>query len=191
LDIKREPPKQTKKIIGYSAGILGLVAVTIAVTRLKPAAPPVERGTLWIDTVKFGPMTRDVNAPGTLVPENVRNITALTAGRVEELPVRPGINVTPATVLVVMSNPDEKITQLQNESALNQAIGALAALKTNLHQADLSQAGVVASTRTQYLDDVRQAAVQDSLSTKKLASTNDVAAAHDRADELRMRLDIE
>ena len=60
LDIKREPPKKTKKIVGAGLGLVAIVAVTVAISRLRPAAPPVERGTLWIDTVKQGSMTRDV-----------------------------------------------------------------------------------------------------------------------------------
>ena len=191
LDIKREPPKKTKKIIAYGAGLIAIVAVSIGISRLKPAAPPVERGTLWIDTVKRGMMTRDVNAPGTLEPEYVRNITALTSGRVEELPVRPGISVTNNTLLVVMSSPDEQIKELQYEQSLNQAIGNLANLKTTLHQQILSQQSNLASTRTSYNDAVRQATVQDSLAKKKLSSPNDVAAAHDKIDEYKQRMDIE
>lgn len=191
MDIKREPPKKTKKIIAYGLGLGAIVAVSVAVSRLRPAAPPVERGTLWIDTVKQGSMTRDVNAPGTLVPDNPRNITALTSGRVESLPVKPGINVTPSTVLVVMSNPDEDIKQLQNEQLLNAAVGQLAQLKTSLHQQILQQQGTVASARTQYNNAVRAAAVQDSLATRKLSSANDVAAARDAMVEAKQRLDIE
>ena len=191
MDIKREPPKKTKKFIAYGAGLTAIVAVSIGISKLKPAAPPVERGTLWIDSVKRGTMTRDVNAPGTLEPEYVRNITALTSGRIEELPVKPGIPVTTNTVLVTMSSPDEQIKELQYEQSLNQAIGNLASLKTSLHQQILSQQSVVASTRTAYNDAVRQAAVQDSLATKRLASTNDVAAAHDKINEYKQRIDIE
>ena len=191
MDIKRDPPKKTKKIIMYGAGLVAIVAVSIAVSRLKPAAPPVEFGTLWIDTVKRGPMTRDVNAPGTLEPEYVRNVVALTSGRVEELPIRPGVPVTQGSLLVVMSNPDEEIKQLQAEQALNQAVGQLASLKTTLHQQILQQQGTVANTRTQYNNAVRQAAVFDSLATKKLASANDVAGARDAATEFKARLDIE
>ena len=191
MDIKREPPKKTKKFIAYGAGLTAIVAVSIGISKLKPAAPPVERGTLWIDSVKRGTMTRDVNAPGTLEPEYVRNITALTSGRIEELPVKPGIPVTTNTVLVTMSSPDEQIKELQYEQSLNQAIGNLASLKTSLHQQILSQQSVVASTRTAYNDVVRQAAVQDSLATKRLASTNDVAAAHDKIIEYKQRIDIE
>jgi len=191
LDIKREPPKQTKKYIALSAGLIGIVAVSVGIARLKPAAPPVEKGTLWFDTVKRGDMSRDVNAPGTLEPENPLNITALTSGRVEELPVRPGVPVTSSTVLVVMSNPDEDIKELSDKQQLNQAIGALAQLKTNLYQAILSQQGLVVSQQTAYNNAVRQAVVDDSLAAKKLVSANDLAAAHDAATEAKQRLDIE
>src|SRR3569833_2713392 len=109
MDNKREPPNQTMKYIMYGAALAGIVAVSIGVRRLKPAAPPVERGTLWIDTVKRGPMPRDVNAPETLEPEYVRNVTALTSGRIEDQPLKPGVNVKAGDVLVVMSNPDEEI----------------------------------------------------------------------------------
>ena len=130
MDIKRDPPKKTKRYIGIAVGVLGVVAVSIGISRLQPAAPPVERGTLWFDTVKRGTMSRDVNAPGTLEPEYVRNITALTSGRVEDLPVKPGVTVTTSTVLVVMSSPDEEIKTLQDEQQLNLAVGNLASLKT-------------------------------------------------------------
>ncbi|HVX38054.1 MAG TPA: HlyD family efflux transporter periplasmic adaptor subunit [Gemmatimonadaceae bacterium] len=191
MDIKREPPKKTKKYVLGSVGIVALAAVTVAVSRLKPAAPPVERGTLWFGVVQRGEMKREVNAPGTLEPEYVRNITALISGRVEELPVQPGISVTPSTVLVVLSSPDEQIKELQYEQQLNQAVGNLATLKTNLHQQILSQQGVVATSHTQYNNAVRLAAVQDSLAKKNLASANDVASAHDQITEMKQRLDIE
>ena len=191
MDIKREPPKKTKKIVGASLGLVAIVAVTVAISRLRPAAPPVERGTLWIDTVKQGSMTRDVNAPGTLEPEYVRNVVALTSGRVEELPVQPGINVTSQTLLVVLDNPDVRLQLLSDQQSLNNAYSGLATLKTSLHQALLAQQGVIANMQTQLNAALRQAAVQDTLSKKGLASAYDVAAAHDAADELRQRADIE
>lgn len=191
MDIKREPPKKTKKYILIGLGVVAIAAVSMSLSRLQPAAPPVERGTLWFDTVKKGMMTRDVNAPGTLEPEYVRNVTALTTGRVEELPIKPGVAVQQGTLLVVMSNPDEDIRLLQNEQALNSAVANLASLKTSLHQQVLTQQGQVASMRTQYNDAVRKAAVQDSLAKRNLASANDVAAARDALDELRQRLDLE
>jgi len=191
LDIKREPPKKTKRYIFLALGLVGIVTVSVAISRLQPAAPPVEKGTLWFDTVKRGEMKREVNAPGTLEPEYVRNITALINGRVEELPLKPGVTVTPSTVLVVMSSPDEDIKQLQDEQALNAAVGNLASLKTTLHQQILSQQATVATMRTQYNNAVRTAAVQDSLAKRQLSSVNDVAAARDLVDEMRQRVDIE
>jgi HlyD family secretion protein len=191
LDIKRDPPKQTKKYVAITLGLVAIVAVSIGISRLKPAAPPVEKGTLWFDTVKRGPMTRDVNAPGTLEPEYVRNITALTSGRVEDLPVKPGMMVTTNTVLVTLSSPDEEIKALQYDQNLNQAVGTLASLKTTLHQAILSQQGSVAAARTQYNNAMRLAAVQDSLAKKNLASANDVAQQHDLAVEMKQHVDIE
>lgn len=191
MDIKREPPKKTKKIIGWSLGLVAIVAVTIAIGRLRPAAPPVERGTLWIDSVKRGTMTRDVNAPGTLEPEYVRNVVALTSGRVEELPVQPGINVTSKTLLVVLDNPDVRLSLLQDQQTLNNAYSSLSTLKTSLHQSMLAQQGIIASLQTQYNAALRNAAVQDTLAKKNLASANDVAAAKDAATELQLRSDLE
>jgi HlyD family secretion protein len=191
LDIKRDPPKQTKKYVAIGVGLIGIVAVSIGISRLQPAAPPVEKGTLWFDTVKRGPMTRDVNAPGTLEPEYVRNITALTSGRVELLPVKPGVPVTTSTVLVVLTSPDEEIKALQYQQQLNSAVGLLASLKTSLKQQILGQQGQVATMHSQYNNAVRLAAVQDSLAKKNLSSANDVAAAHDQIFELKQRQDIE
>jgi HlyD family secretion protein len=191
LDIKRDPPKQTRKYVLLSLGLIGIVAVSVGISRLKPAAPPVEKGTLWFDTVKRGEMKREVNAPGTLEAMYVRNVTALTSGRVEELPVRPGVSVTPQTVLVVMSSPDEEIKALQYQQQLTSSVASLASLKTSLHQQILSQRGVVANMRSQLNDANRLAAVQDSLAKRNLASANDVAKGHDLVTELRQRMDLE
>jgi multidrug resistance efflux pump len=189
VDIKRDPPKKTKRYIGIGLGLVAIVTVSIAVSRLKPAAPPVEKGTLWFDTVKRGPMTRDVNAPGTLEAMYVRNVTALTSGRIEELPVRPGVPVTSNTVLVVMSSPDEEIKELNNQQAVALAVGQLANLKQSLRQQILNQQGNVASLQTQYNTAMRNVAVQDSLVKLKLVSFNDAAGARDLANEMKQRLD--
>lgn len=191
MDIKRDPPKKTKQIIGWAVGIVAIGGITVVISGLKPAAPPVERGTLWIDTVKRGEMTRDVNAPGTLKPEYVRNVVALTSGRVEELPIQPGVNVKPTTVLVVLDNPDVRLTLLQDQQSLYSSYASLASLKTSLHQQLLTQEGAIASMRTQYNAAVRTAAVDDSLAKRNLVSANDAAAARDAIAEMKQRVDIE
>src|SRR5690349_16016049 len=135
-------------------------------------------------------MTRDVHAPGALEAMYVGNVAGLASGRVEELPIRPGVQVNPSTVLVVLSSPDEDIKELTNEQALNQAVGNLASLKNQLRQQILSQQSLVASTLAQYNNALRLANVQDSLFKKQLSPKNDVDAAHDNATEAKARLDI-
>lgn len=191
MDIKREPPKKTKTYVIWGGALLGVIVVSLGISRLKPAAPPVERATLWIDSVRRGEMTREVHAPGTLVPEHIRIIAAVTAGRVEALPVRPGITVTPTTSIVELSNTDVELQSLQYEQNLMQAMGTLATLKTSLQQQLLTQEGTVATTNTLYQNAMRNVAVYDSLDRKKLASANEVAAARDAAAELKTRLDVE
>ena len=191
MDIKREPPKKTKKYIAGGVAIVGVLVISAFISRLRPAAPPVERATLWIDSVKKGDMTISVNAPGTLVPEHIRIIVATTSGRVETLPVRPGATVTPDQTILTLSNPDLDLQTLQYQQQLTQSYSALAQLKTALQQGLMTQEGAVAQLVTQYQNAVRQAAVEDSLDKKGLAGKNEVAAAHDLATELKRRLDLE
>lgn len=191
MDIKREPPKKTKKYIAGGVAVLGVLVISAFISRLKPAAPPVERATLWIDTVKKGDMTISVNAPGTLEPEHIRIIVAIEGGRVESLPVRPGATVTADQTILTLSNPDLDLQTLQYQQQLTQAYTALAQLKTTLQQGLMTQEGAVAQLVTQYQDAVRTATVADSLDKKGLSSPNEVAAAHDKMSELKRRLDLE
>jgi HlyD family secretion protein len=191
VDIKRAPQKNTKKYIGYGLGLLVVAAVTVGLVRLRPAAQSVARETLIIDSVKRGDMIRDVSAPGTLVPEHIRIISALTAGRVDILPLRPGAHVDPGSLVVVMSNPDVDLQVLQEDQTLSTTISAAASLRTSLQQAEMSQNNTLAQLRTQYNLAERNAAVQDSLDKKGLAGRNDVAAARDLMVQLKTQLDIE
>jgi len=191
LDIKRDPPKKTKKYIAGGVALVGVLVISSFISRLKPAAPPVERATLWIDTVKRGEMVRSVSAPGTLVPEHIRIIVATTSGRVETLPVRPGETVTPISTILTLSNPDLDLQTLQYQQQLMQSYAALAQLKTSLQQGLMTQEGAVAQLVTQYQKAERDATVVDSLNKKKLSSPNEVAAAHDLVSELKRRLDLE
>ena len=191
MDIKRDPPKKTKKYIAGGVALVGVLVISSFISRLKPAAPPVERATLWIDTVKRGEMVRSVSAPGTLVPEHIRIIVATTSGRVETLPVRPGETVTPISTILTLSNPDLDLQTLQYQQQLMQSYAALAQLKTSLQQGLMTQEGAVAQLVTQYQKAERDATVVDSLNKKKLSSPNEVAAAHDLVSELKRRLDLE
>ena len=104
MDIPRKSAARKRRLrrVLYAVIVLGAVAlITLGVTRLKPAAPSVERSTVWIDTVKRGPMLRQVRGLGTLVPEDIRVIAAATQGRVEQIPIKPGTAVS-APVLWLM-----------------------------------------------------------------------------------------
>lgn len=191
MDIKREPPKKTKKYVAGAVVIVGVLVISAFISRLRPAAPPVERATLWIDTVKKGDMTISVNAPGTLEPEHIRIIVAIEGGRVESLPVQPGASVTPDQTILTLSNPDLDLQTLQYEQQLTQAYAALAQLKTTLQQGLMTEEGAVAQLVTQYQDAVRTAAVADSLNKKGLSSPNEIATDHDHVVELKRRLELE
>ena len=193
MDIKREPPKNTKKYVLYGLGLAAIATVTVALAKMKPAAQSVDRQILIIDEVKKGDMVRDVSAPGTLEPERERIVTALTPGRVEEMPLRPGANLKQGDIIVVLNNPDEALQSLTFRQAYQAAISAQANLKTSLQQQALGQESAIRSARTAYNTAIRQMAMLDSLEKKQkgLASAYEIAAAKDLLEESKTRFDVE
>ena len=191
MDIPRQPRPKRGRIALVAGGALAIVAGSVALTRLEPAAPTAERGTLWVDSVRRGTLVRQVRAPGTLVPEHVRIVSALTAGRVEQLAVRPGVTVAPGTVLLELSNPDVQLQALEAERQLGQAEASLVALRNQLETARLQQQASVATITSEFNDARRNAEVFESLDRKGLSSTNEVERARDRARELASRREIE
>ncbi len=191
MDIPRERRPDRKRIIYIAGGVVALVVVTVGLARLRPAAPKVDRGTVWTDTVRLGPMVREVRGPGSLIPEQIRWVSAVTPGRVERKPVLPGERVTAGTILLELSNPDVQIQRLQAERQLTDAQAQLVSLKTQLETQRLNQAGVVASTRSLYRDAIRKAKADSSLAADNLISTQDYARSRDQAEELTERLQVE
>ena len=127
MDIKREVPKSKKKYIVAGVGVAAVVVVTALLAQLKPAAPSVDLGTLLIDSVVRGPLVREVRGPGSLTPEQLQYITAVTAGRVEKRLLRPPAVVTPESIILELTNPDVEIQvlnadrQLADREGLSQA----------------------------------------------------------------------
>jgi len=191
MDIKREPKKKRTKYIAIGGGVAVLVLLTIALGMLPAAAPSVERSTLMIDSVQRGTMLRAVRAPGTLVPEQVRLVSALTAGRVEQLPLRPGASVKGGSLLMLLSNPDVQLEALEAGRQVTTAEAALVNLQTSLATQRLAQQATVATAQAAASDARRQAAMLTSLGEKKLASGNDIAQATERATEANERLAAE
>src|SRR5688572_12264637 len=110
VDIARSPDvirkKKIRRVIYGAVALIAIAGITVGVSQLKPAAPSVDRATVWVDTVKRGQMLRKVRGSGTLVPEDIRWISATTQGRVERILLRAGAEVQPNTVILELSNPD-------------------------------------------------------------------------------------
>jgi HlyD family secretion protein len=191
LDIPRTPIGSRSRLVrgGLAAG--ALLIIILALASLKPAAPSVARTTLWVDSVRRGETVREVRGPGTLVPEHVRFITAVSAGRVDRVRAQPGQLVQPQTVLLELSNPDVQIQSLQAEQQLTAAQAQLLTLRTALKAERLTQEGNVAAAHTLYADAKRQATVASSLVGQQLMSTNEAALAKDKATEAETRFGIE
>src|SRR6202022_420539 len=135
MDIQRPSNARAKKIkrIAYvTVAVLLCAGVTLALSRLKPAAPSVDGSTIWPDTVKRGPMLREVRGLGTLVPEDIHWIPAQTAARVDKIVIRPGHLVQPDTVILEMSNPELQRDVLDAEYALKAAEANYANLRVQV-----------------------------------------------------------
>src|SRR5215471_12133466 len=128
MDIARPDQTRRKRIrraVYGGVAVLAVGAIKLGLSKLKPAAPGVERSTVWVDTVKRGPMVRDVRGQGTLVPEDIRWIPATTQGRVEKIRLRPGTPVEASSVILDLSNP-------QLEQELREAELKFSAAETRL-----------------------------------------------------------
>ncbi|HEX7978144.1 MAG TPA: HlyD family efflux transporter periplasmic adaptor subunit, partial [Gemmatimonadaceae bacterium] len=191
MDVARAPQKKTGRNALIGAGVLLLIVVTIALAKLRPAAPTVEGATLYQDSVRRGDMVRDVRGPGSLVPEHIIFISPRASARIDRLVAEAGQTLKAGDVILEMSNPDVQIATLNAEQALAGAQAALVTLTTNLHTQNLSQEGVVATTNTQWVQAKQDAMAADTLLAKKLISPFDYNNKKALADELTQRLRIE
>lgn len=196
MDIPRERAPDKRRYIYGGVGLVAIIAVVIGVASLKPAAPSIDRSSVVIDSVRRGDMVIDVRGPGSLVPEQIRWVSAITAGRVDRIDVRPGATVTDTTTLLELSNPDVQLEALSAQQQLNAAEAALVTLRISLSTQKLAQEGVVATTTSDYNDAMRNATAFDELEkkgflAKGLLAPMDVSKAKDKAVELKARMAIE
>jgi HlyD family secretion protein len=191
LDVARAPQKKTGRNALIGAGVLLVVVVTVALAKLKPAAPTVEAATLYTDSVRRGDMVRDVRGPGSLVPEHIIFISPRASARIDRLVAEAGQTLKAGDIMLEMSNPDVQIATLNAEQALAGAQATLVTLTTNLRTQNLSQEGLVATTNTQYVQAKQDAMAADSLLAKKLISPFDYNNKKALAEELTSRLRIE
>lgn len=194
MDIQRDDLKQRKRRQRILLGAVGGAAVLLAavlIARLEPAAPRVERGTVWTDTVKRGEMLREVRGPGTLVPKAIRWIAAETEARVERIVVKPGAVVEADTVIMELSNPvvQDQLAAAQSEFVSAQA--NYAARQSELESQLLDQRANLAAVEAEYEGARLQADAERDLAQKGIISRIQYQRSQLSADSLKVRLDIE
>lgn len=192
MDVPRASTgRKRKRWIMAGVGALLLVAATVALAQLEPAAPSVDRDVIFTGAVKHGTMVRQVRGPGTLVPEHIRFVSAVTAGRVERRLVQPGGMVSAGTVIMEMSNPDVELQALEAERQLASVQAGLVELATNLQTQQLNQAGIVAQVRSQYQQAERTYRSNQELAERELIAQNTLQQSRDQLTEMEERLSLE
>lgn len=183
--------RRIKRILYTAISLAAVLIVTAWLSRLKPAAPSVERSTVWIDTVKRGPLLIQVRGLGTLVPEEIRWIPAATEGRVERILVKPGTPVEADTVLLELSNPELEQAALEAELQVKAAEAELADLRVRLERQLLDLKAVAASVQAEYSQAKLRAEADEELAREGLISSLDAKLSRVRAEELATRNEIE
>jgi HlyD family secretion protein len=184
--------KKKKRQLAWGAAAVGVVILaTLGVSRLKPAAPSVERATLVIDTVKRGEMVREVRGLGTLVPEEIRWIPAVTQGRVERLVLLPGTTVTADSVILELSNPELEMQALEAESQARAAEARYTELKVRLASQLLDQKAAAARVQAESRQARLRADADAELAKSGLVANINLKLSQSAADELEHREGIE
>lgn len=194
MDIARpHVAKEKRKKRFMYAAIAGVVllGITVVLARLKPAAPTVDRNVVWVDTVKRGPMIRQVRGLGTLVPEEIRWIAARTQGRVDKIILRPGAPVEPGTLILELTNPDVVSAAANAKSQLLAAEAQLSNLRVQLESALLQSESGAAQARATYEQARLQAEVNEELFKDGLVSPVQLKLSKVAAEEAATRNEIE
>ena len=162
MDISRpdlKAKKRKRQVLTIAIGVVVLAAVTFLVMRLKPAAPSVDRSTVWTDTVKRGPMIRQVRGLGTLVPREdaIRQIPAETEATVVRILTLPGSVVKPDTVLVELSDPEATQQAIDAELSLKEARADLSNTQVKVQSDLMAQKSAAATVNADYKQAQRQA----------------------------------
>jgi HlyD family secretion protein len=188
-DVARK--KRKRRLIVIGASVLGLILISVVISRLRPAAMSVDRASVWIDTVKRGPMLRQVRGLGTLVPEDIRWIAASKEGRVETIVVRPGAHVQPETVILELSSPELQQAARDAESQVKGAEAELTTLRATLQRELLSQESTTAQVHSEYLQAKMEAETNENLKKDGLIAEIAYKTSIIKRDELENRDQIE
>jgi multidrug efflux pump subunit AcrA (membrane-fusion protein) len=194
MDIARpEEEKRRRRLRRYvyaGAGLLVVVVITAALSRLKPAAPTVDRSTIWTDTVKRGPMLRDVRGLGSLEPETIWVIPAAADGRVEKRYLLPGTPVKADSVILDLANPQLQQEALDAEYQLKGAQAAYLQTKAQLENQLMDKRTAAASVSSQYRTAEMQKQAFEELGKLGLKAAIDVKTTEVQAEELAKQNDL-
>jgi HlyD family secretion protein len=193
VDIARPSNLRQKRIRRAVLGLLAAAVVgliTLGLSRLKPAAPSVDRATVWIDTVKRGPILREVRGIGTLVPEDIRWIPAATQGRVDRIVLRPGTAVAAEDVILELVNP--QLDQEFQDAVLKveAAEASLQQLRVQAQNDYLQQQAAAANVEADYSKARMQAEMNEALAEKQLVSALTLRQSKIDAEQLALRREI-
>ena len=183
--------RRRRQIIYAVVGIVVVALVSMGLSRLKPAAPTVDRATVWVDTVKRGPMLRQVRGLGTLVPVEIRWIPAVTEGRVDRILVLPGTKVRADTVLLELSNPQLQQEALDAEWKLKASEADYKNQQTQLESQVLSQKAAAARAQSDYYQAKTQADTDTQLNKLGVISDLSLKFSMDKAQQLGTTAEIE
>jgi len=183
--------RRTRIFVLAALGLIAISVITLGVSRLKPAAPSLERATALIETVKRGPMLRDVHGTGTLVAEDIRVIAASTAGRVERVLVHPGTPVNPKTILVELSNPELQQSAVDTEYQLRAAEAEQKNLKVRLESDRMTQEAAAATVRAEYQQAKLQLDADEELAKQGVLPALSLSLSRVRTEDLANRYQIE
>jgi HlyD family secretion protein len=193
MDIARPVNRRRKRIRQAAWALLALVGVGafgVGLSRLKVAAPTVDAAAVWVDTVKRGPMLRQVRGLGTLVPEDIRWIPASSDARVERIVLRPGTTVTPDSVVIELSNPQLDQALQDAQLKLEAAEAALANLRVQLQNDLLQQRATAAAMAADYRKAQMQAEMNEALARDQLVSELVLRQSRLDAEQLAARNEI-
>jgi HlyD family secretion protein len=190
-DIKKK--KMRRQLVVGGVGVLVLAALAFFVTRLKPASPTVDRATVWTDTVKRGPLLRQVRGPGTLVPreDRIRLIPAETEATVVRIRVLPGAKVEPDTLLMDLVDPTVQQELLDAQLQLKAAQADLTNIRAKLQSDLMTQKAAAATVGADYSQAKLQAQTDKSLYDLGVISGLTYSASKGKADELTTRDGLE
>lgn len=194
MDIPRKSAAKKRRIKTIVYVLILLVAVggiTLGVSRLKPAAPSAERTIMLPDTVKRGNMVVNVRGMGTLVPEEIRYVPAISLGRIEKRLAQPGAQVKADTVILELTNPEIQQAYTDAESQLRAAAANLTTLKVQNQKQILDQEATLAQAKSDFNKAKMQYEVNDALGKQELKSRLEVQLSKIAADDLENRVVLE